>query len=324
MADEIKTISGIDANATIKLEWGKGNIGVPNAISRSGLFSAGRRREIDDITQIATSGNFSVSCFGSSTLSIPDFVVFIALMHICWTQDTGTQERRKRTVIDCSLGDIVHAMGRKRTTSEAAHVFQSLRRLSQTLIEINSKELGYFSGSLISLGSDKTPEKISTGHRVVVAVNPKLQDLYQAGRWKALNFQVIRQLGRDNLALWLYCFLSSHTYSMVCQGRAKNALNEKMTIYYGSKKLLELSGSKNSPSMYNTRLSKSLKKIQLTTINEPTSDVVFCYDLSKSQSASKNNESGTYKVTARFVPKSTYFEQISIPVEEQEVEVKGL
>ena len=298
MADEIKTLSDADNhNATIKLEWSKGYIGMPHAIARSGLFSAGHRRQLDGdvLTDIPTNGSCSVKIQSISTLSVADLIVFLAIMHICWTQDDDrySKSRVKRTRIDCTLGDIAEAMGRKRNTSTAKHIFGSLERLARTHIEIKGK--GYFSGSLISIGSDLSPDKaVSTGYKVEIYVNPKLQELYRGGHWTALKYDIIKALGRNQLAQWLYCFFGTHKVDY-----DKGAYG-KFTYFYGLNKIQELSGTNLPSRIYVGRVHNALELISQTSMQYAISpdDLVFLYDIQKTDN--KHGNKDRYKITALF------------------------
>lgn len=270
---------------TIKLEWKKGRIGVPHAFSRSNLFSAGRRYKLNrDInTDITTNGGFNVQIRGATTsMSVFDLTVFLAIMHQCWTQDDdATNARQKKTRISCSLGDLASIMGHPRNTSTAQNIFNSLRRLSQTIIEIDGE--GYFSGSLINLGSDQPTSKISTGYRVEICVNSKLQNLYSAGHWAALNPRIISSSGRNYMAIRLYCFFGSHKHKTI---------ND---YYYGLNKLQSLLGSNLQSRMFVSRLRKALEQIyQISYDLAGPDDLVFRYALTKTKGK------GTYKVSVNY------------------------
>ena len=278
----------------IKLEWKKGRIGVPHAFSRSNLFSAGRRYMLNrDInTDITTNGGFNVQIRGATTsMSVFDLTVFLAIMHQCWTQDDdATNARQKKTRISCSLGDLASIMGHPRNTSTAQNIFNSLRRLSQTIIEIDGE--GYFSGSLINLGSDQPTSKISTGYRVEICVNSKLQNLYSAGHWAALNPKIISSLGRNYMAIRLYCFFGSHKHKTI------------NGYYYGLNKLQSLLGSNLHSRMFVSRLRKALEQIyQISYHLAGPDDQVFVYSLTKTTKR-KDKTIGSYKVCIAYYKKS--------------------
>ena len=285
--DQVTTSAPVE-DQTIKLEWKKGRIGVPHAFSRSNLFSAGRRYKIDNdiFSDLATSGGFSVKVRGFTSMSIYDLIVFLALMERCWQQDDdATNARQKKTRISCSLGDLASIMGHPRNTSAAQNIFESLKRLSQTVIEVSGA--GYFSGSLITLASDQPTDKISVGYDVEIYINHKLQDLYSPGHWAALDPKIIRALGRNLLAKWLYCFFASHRYKI---GSGEG-------YCYGTQKLQSLSGSNLPAHTFVRRLRTALNLINKISYDlAGADDLVYRYALTKGK--------GTYKVSVNYQRRS--------------------
>ena len=293
MERDQKTLAPAPAEdqTTIKLEWKRGRIGVPHAFSRSNLFSAGRRYMLnrDVNTDITTNGGFNVQIRGATTsMSVFDLTVFLAIMHQCWTQDDdATNARQKKTRISCSLGDLASIMGHPRNTSAARNIFESLKRLSQTIVEVSGA--GYFSGSLITLASDQPTDKISVGYDVEIYINHKLQDLYSPGHWAALDPKIIRALGRNLLAKWLYCFFASHRYKI---GSGEG-------YCYGTQKLQSLSGSNLPAHTFVRRLRTALNLINKISYDlAGADDLVFRYALTKTKGK------GTYKVSVNYQRKS--------------------
>ncbi len=290
MERDQKTLAPAPAEdqTTIKLEWKRGRIGVPHAFSRSSLFAAGRRYKIDNdiFSDLATSGGFSVKVRGFTSMSIYDLIVFLALMERCWQQDDdATNARQKKTRISCSLGDLASIMGHPRNTSAAQNIFESLKRLSQTVIEVSGA--GYFSGSLITLASDQPTDKISVGYDVEIYINHKLQDLYSPGHWAALDPKIIRALGRNLLAKWLYCFFASHRYKI---GSGEG-------YCYGTQKLQSLSGSNLPAHTFVRRLRTALNLINKISYDlAGADDLVYRYALTKGK--------GTYKVSVNYQRRS--------------------
>ena len=261
---------------------------MPHAFSRSSLFAAGRRYKIDNdiFSDLATSGGFSVKVRGFTSMSIYDLIVFLALMERCWQQDDdATNARQKKTRISCSLGDLASIMGHPRNTSAAQNIFESLKRLSQTVIEVSGA--GYFSGSLITLASDQPTDKISVGYDVEIYINHKLQDLYSPGHWAALDPKIIRALGRNLLAKWLYCFFASHRYKI---GSGEG-------YCYGTQKLQSLSGSNLPAHTFVRRLRTALNLINKISYDlAGADDLVYRYALTKGK--------GTYKVSVNYQRRS--------------------
>lgn len=292
MERDQKTLAPAPAEdqTTIKLEWKRGRIGVPHAFSRSSLFAAGRRYKIDNdiFSDLATSGGFRVKVRGFTSMSIYDLIVFLALMERCWQQDDdATNARQKKTRISCSLGDLASIMGHPRNTSAARNIFESLKRLSQTIVEVSGA--GYFSGSLITLASDQPTDKISVGYDVEIYINHKLQDLYSPGHWAALDPKIIRALGRNLLAKWLYCFFASHRYKI---GSGEG-------YCYGTQKLQSLSGSNLPAHTFVRRLRTALNLINKISYDlAGADDLVFRYALTKTKGK------GTYKVSVNYQRKS--------------------
>lgn len=252
---EMPEVPDEQKNQTIRLRWKKGYIGAPHAFVRSALFGTGRRRDIPNDTHllIPANGQTNITIKGLSTLTTFDFELFCALMYMCWLQNTDNGA--KKTDIKCSLGSIAAAMGLKRTTGTANNIFEGLRRLAFTNIEIDGND-GYFSGSLISLYIDKTQfgGKISTGCKADIYVNYKLQKLYTGGRWSALDRRMIKKLGRNNLAIWLYCFFASHK-------QLGFDYKGNKSFYYSADKLKTLSGANIPLKHFNQRLKIAARRV---------------------------------------------------------------
>lgn len=277
----------------ILLQWDNGDVGVPHVFTRSALFHPGQHRDIEikSVPTLSQATNISAS----RDLNIFDEIVFLALLSMCYennsyvpsTIPTAEQDytsfirhhrgrsfkrmhRYKYTELNCSIGDILATMGRKRTTSSARNVFESLKRLACTQITIESfimtgsskkKKVSnmrenYFSGSLIQLEAEKVFK--STGCSVSISINKNVAYFFKKGNYSSADMRVIRQLGRDYLAIWLYLFMNSHEKYFLPSNENRYVPQFK----YNTSTLQKIAEGEHLPEkVFDYRIKKAIKKI---------------------------------------------------------------
>ena len=255
------------------LQWKPGSVGVPHVFARSGIFECYGRTESDDYRIVPALGNYQIEIKGS-TLTIYDFVVYMALMSMCWKQDIKDEKYRKDTRVNCTLGDLAAYMGNKRTQANASNVIQSLDRLASTNLKIHDKK-AYFRGSLISLTVQLPSNgKILTSTKISILINNDLQSVYIRGRWGNINPLVVRALGRDYTAIKLYVFFASHRNAgSQYRGERRsleyatntNTSDFKGLYFYSLDKLQTIIDSSLPPHKFAAKVYESLQRIQSAT-----------------------------------------------------------
>jgi hypothetical protein len=110
--------------------------------------------------------------------------------------------RRGRSVV--GIREFLRSIGRTYSSGSRDWLNRTLARLSATNVEISADGQTYGGSLLVEYARDER-----TG-QLMVEINPRLVELFQAHAWTRINWDERQALGRDQLARWLHGFYSSH------------------------------------------------------------------------------------------------------------------
>lgn len=178
--------------------WPEAGRGVPNSTLRGALFAAiqGKGRRYMKREILASQRGIEIR-FTGMQLDQSDLDVWEQALHLTRQHPLGTR-------CHFTARGFLKALGRadsgRRNHEWLKDVFA---RLVGCAVEITHGRVTYV-GNLLEFVRDE-----KTG-RYVLEVNPKIADLYTAGRWTSTDWEQRRRLRGKPLALWLHGFYASH------------------------------------------------------------------------------------------------------------------
>ena len=181
--------------------WPAGGRAVPNPIVRSALFGVVRRgrREFLEQVQLPAIGGTDIRYTGAR-LDQADLDVWMGILEIFKGQDIAL--RRGRATVGAR--EFLRSIGRSGGGNDIAWLERTLARLQATALQIRSNGQMYSGSLVVEHARDER-----TG-QLMVEINPRLVELFQAHEWTRINWDERQGLGQDHLAKWLHGFYSSH------------------------------------------------------------------------------------------------------------------
>lgn len=171
-----------------------------NDILRSGLFSVRERKlgheEIVKDRPVATFSN-AVMTFSGVLLDQQDYRVYEALIQEY--KESGCTIRNKLT-------DILRSMNLPDNTQYRDSVFETLKRLRQATIFIQTPGYKYVGGLVNGVILNEKTDDIQ------ITLGPELAVMFSRDNWTWLDRSHRAKLGKNHLAAWLFNFASTHEH----------------------------------------------------------------------------------------------------------------
>lgn len=178
----------------------EGKAKMSNDILRSGLFSVRDRRLGHEETvkdkPVATFSN-AVMTFSGVLLDQQDYRVYEALIQ---------EYKASGCTIRKRLTDILRSMNLPDTAQYRASVFETLKRLRQATIFIQTPGYRYVGGLVNGVILNERTDDIQ------ITLGPELAVMFARDNWTWLDRDHRAKLGRNQLAAWLYNFASTHEH----------------------------------------------------------------------------------------------------------------
>lgn len=204
---------------SLRLKWKRGYVGLPSAFVRSALFRVHRGSASNSSEHIARpvraiSAELTVE---GPELDQYDRLVFCTVLQLCWQKnilgDGDITEKHffKHASFQLRIGAALRVMGEAKNKSigQAQSFFRSIERLASVYISLRQQNLK-FSGNLLDFEIVKQKnEKIGCSTVLLIKINPNIDILFKDGLRTELNWNVLRAMKRNQIALWLYGFYSS-------------------------------------------------------------------------------------------------------------------
>lgn len=226
---------------TISLKWNHGNIALPLVFLRSSLFSANRRsNEWNEKTKRKIDSLSNITLFAQGPrLDQYDRLVYCSILQIAWNNNypsTNGEKFLKYADFSFKVSDalrIISGEKGKFSTGRALAFYESLLRLSSVTVDLRQTANTSYRGNLLQFDvtSQKSSDKVGGRTIITVHLNPSLGRLFADGARGELRWDVLRALGKNQLASWIYGFVCTHEHT-----------GNKSAILYSQETLVKLLG----------------------------------------------------------------------------------
>ncbi len=170
----------------------------PNAMLRSALFGINRRRQPwhDGSAPVPSPSNVTIVCH-PQPLDQYDLDVWIEIIHKLRKAPAGE-------LVPVSMRSILSVLHRQYGQPQRRSVSASIQRLSLQHVRIEFKN-----GERIYDGRMLESVVDARGDSPRIAIHPRMPELWEAG-WGGNDPDIRRNLGRNQMAKWLYGFYVTH------------------------------------------------------------------------------------------------------------------
>lgn len=204
--------------------WPEEVRGTPNHVLRSSLFSVTRRgaRAYKELETVASMSSFEMKVSGPR-LDQADLEVWQQVVHISRQQELGTE-------ILFGTSEFLKSINRSTGNTQYEWLKKSLTRLQSTVLQVTAangkkaKDEHLYSGNLIT-------SWVKRGNVNAITLDPKVINLFSSDSWTMLERRERQKIAKNNLALWLHGFYSTHaapypmnveTIHSLCGSQSKN------------------------------------------------------------------------------------------------------
>lgn len=186
--------------------WPAERRGIPNAVARSQLFSAGKptadRAFVQGMRLLRTLAPYSITYTGPELFQ-PDLDVWLELLHLCRLRPLGTATEFHVRAFLKAIGKTAGKTDRVRLVEIYERLRATSIRVEQINHETGRKQL-YIGGLVDRLAFDEA------SGRWLVVLDPMIVELFAPTNCTWLHVATRRALGKSYLAKWLHCYFSSH------------------------------------------------------------------------------------------------------------------
>lgn len=191
--------------------WSERVRGLPNALARCALFTAGSKKDIRAVYRdepIVSLQNFTVLYTGDE-LRQDDQDVFLQLVHLARGLPLGTR-------IEITGNAVLKVLGWGRSKRDYARLRASLKRLKKANVEVNGDDNRGFIGSLLMTlaweGQDADDDGEGTSTNWNISLDPKIIALFGTDTYSLIDWET--RLRLTPLAKWLHSFYITHREPM--------------------------------------------------------------------------------------------------------------
>ncbi len=174
--------------------WKMGQLGIPNTLARSALFSVKRNTQYLDSVEVRTPSGSGIRATGPQ-LRQSDLDVYLYCVGLYQNHPLDEE-------IEINIADTLKKIGRK-TSGKAKYdaVRDSLKRLNETCIEI--EHLTYSASLIAELD-------LSGDHRPIIRLGEQTLKLFGINDYTIMDAAVRQRLSSSPLAQWLHTYYSTH------------------------------------------------------------------------------------------------------------------
>ena len=182
---------------------------IPFVFIRSALFSVVRSEDREELISVSiqTSPN-QIIIFTGEELNQYDLDVLLAII------DTITEQGVYYNTCETTITDMLRKLDKKPYCDDCrTSLIRSLERMKKMDIkvyyeDINKREI--LSDSLIQNYKIVAPSIKNRNFELEITLNHEIRSLFKGNKYSYINSRVRKQLGRKQLAKWVYDFFCSH------------------------------------------------------------------------------------------------------------------
>jgi hypothetical protein len=191
--------------------WSERVRGLPNALARCALFTAGSKRDVRAVFHdepIVSLQNFTV-LYSGDELRQDDQDVFLQLVHLARGLPLGSK-------IEITGNAVLKVLAWGRSKRDYARLRGSLKRLKKANVEVNGSDNRGFIGSLLMTlaweGQDADADGEGTSTHWTISLDPKIIALFGSDTYTLIDWET--RLKLTPLAKWLHSFYITHREPM--------------------------------------------------------------------------------------------------------------
>ena len=214
---------------------------IPNAFLRSSLFGIVRKgqRELVKEKEIVSLSQYKIY-FTGEELDQLDLIVWDSLVYL-FKKKTSNINSKESDDVNLTIYEICKFLGYENNSRVRKQVYERIKRLTYANVKINFNNYEYIGSLVFGFLLDENKESYC------LSMNKKLINIFSNSKdYTYINVNIRKELGQNQLAIWLYHFFASH----------------EKPIPYKLSYLRELSRSESEQKEFNRKLKSALEIIK--------------------------------------------------------------